>query len=170
MLSDELRYRLSRLVLAAAASLGLLASGCGDGSGLEQRYAVSGKLTYKGEPVKSAVINFVPVGGGGRGATGKVEEGAYSLTTHDPDDGALPGKFKVTVDDRKPDEGLMKAKTADLAKKTKMLPGMVPQDIQAAALKKAKGILPGKYQIPSTSDVEVDVKPQTNTINIDLKD
>jgi hypothetical protein len=169
---DDLRNRLARTALAAAGvSLGLLlAPGCGDGSGLEPRYAVSGKLTYKGEPVKNAVINFVPVGGG-RGATGKVDEGgAYTLTTHDPDDGALPGKYKVTVDDRQPDEAKMKEKTAALAKKTNMKPGIIPQEIQAAAFKTAKGVVPGKYQLAETSDVEVEVKPQANSINIELKD
>jgi hypothetical protein len=172
MLFDELRKRPSRpLLAAAAAALGLLASGCGDGSGMEPRYPVSGKLTYKGEPVKDAVINFVPVDGGGRGATGKVAEGgAYTLTTHDPDDGAIPGKYKVTVDDRKPDEAKMKEKTAALAKKTNMQPGIIPQEIQAAAFKTAKGVVPGKYQIADTSDIEVVVKPETNSINIDLKD
>jgi hypothetical protein len=171
MFFDELCKRLRRPALAAAAaSLGLLAFGCGDGSGLEPRFPVSGKLTYKGEPVKNAVINFVPVGGG-RGATGKVEEGGtYTLTTHDPDDGALPGKYKVTVDDRQPDEAKMKEKTAALAKKTKMLPGVIPQEIQAAAFKSAKGVVPGKYQIAETSDIEVEVKPEKNSIDIDLKD
>jgi hypothetical protein len=51
-----------------------------------------------------------------------------------------------------------------------MLPGVIPQEIQAAAFKSAKGVVPGKYQIAETSDIEVEVKPEKNSIDIDLKD
>ena len=44
-------------------------SGCGD-DGLPSRYSVSGKVTYKGEPVQKGKISFVPEVESGRGATG----------------------------------------------------------------------------------------------------
>jgi hypothetical protein len=164
------RNRVPRPLLPAlAASLALLATGCGDDSGLDRRYAVSGKVTYKGAPVKTGAISFVP-SGDGRGAAGRIEDGYYTLTTLDPGDGAIPGKYKVTVDDRQLDEAKLKAQAEELGRQKGMKLSMIPQEYQAAALKQAKGVVPGKYQIPSTSDVEVEVKSQSNTIDIQLKD
>jgi hypothetical protein len=171
MLTNQ-RDRILRplLVAAIAAPLAIAAPACGDSSGLTTRYRVSGKVTYKGEPVKKAVINFVPVSGDGRGAAGQVEEGSYALTTQEPGDGAFPGKYKVTVDNREPDEAKMKSQAEALARKTGMRPGVIPQEFRAAAMKNAKGTLPGKYQLAATSDLEVEVKPESNTLNIELKD
>jgi hypothetical protein len=171
MLIHDHRNRVGYPILAALAAVGVMASGCSETSDLAARYAVSGKVTYKGELVKRAVINFMPTTPGGRGATGQIEDGFYKLTTQDPGDGAIPGKYKITVDDRQPDEEKIKEKTAALARKTKMKPGgVIPQEFQAAALKQAKGTLPAKYQVASTSDIEVEVKPQSNTIDISLND
>jgi hypothetical protein len=64
----------------------------------------------------------------------------------------------------------MKAHAAELARKTRMKSSMIPPEFQAAALKNARGAVPGKYQIAATSDVEVEVKPGSNTLNIELKD
>jgi hypothetical protein len=47
---------------------------------------------------------------------------------------------------------------------------MISQEFQAAALKNAKGVAPAKYQTNATSGVEVEVKAQANTIDIELKD
>jgi hypothetical protein len=155
---------------ALAVSLVLLALGCGDDGGLARRYAVSGKVIYKGAPVNKGAISFVPTTAEGRGAAGQIEDGHYSLTTLDPGDGAIPGKYKVTLDDRQLDEAKLKAQADELGRRKGMKLSMIPQEYQAAALKKAKGVLPGKYQVASTSDVEVEVKPQSNRIDIELKD
>ena len=48
--------------------------------------------------------------------------------------------------------------------------GQVPQEVQAKALKDAKNTIPGKYQIPETSDIEVTVKEQATKLTIELKD
>lgn len=58
---------------------------------------VGGKVIYKGSPVEGAIVTFVPEGNG-RTATATTEAGGvFSLTTVDAA-GALPGKYKVTVD------------------------------------------------------------------------
>ena len=58
---------------------------------------VGGKVTYKGAPVEGAIITFVPEGKG-RTATATTDAGGvFSLTTVDAS-GAMPGKYKVTVD------------------------------------------------------------------------
>ena len=57
-----------------------------------------GKVTYKGTAVEGAIITFVPEGGGGRIATATtMAGGVFSMTTVDAS-GALPGKYKVTIE------------------------------------------------------------------------
>ena len=130
-----------------------------------------GGSPYEGEPAKKAAINFVPTASEGRGAAGSVVDGYYSLTTLNPGDGALPVTYKVTVDDREVDMGHLQADSDALAKKKGLEKfGSIPQELMGKASKAAKGSLPGKYQIASTSDVEKEVKAQSNKIDIELKD
>jgi hypothetical protein len=156
---------------ASLAGLALVSAGCGDDSGFATRYPVTGTVKYKGELVKKASINFIPNEVEGHPAGGQIENGTFTLTTAKPGDGALVGKYKVTVDDRELDSGEMRA-AADAAAKKKGQPayGAIPQDIQVNALKKMKSGIPGKYQIASTSDIELEVKPQANKFDIELKD
>lgn len=167
-----MKWKLRLIPLASSAVLtasAFLASGCGD-DGLGTRYPVSGKVTYKGEAVKKANISFIPSSPEGRGATGSVQDGQYTLTTLSPGDGAFPGSYKVTVDDRQVDAGKIRADADDLAKKRGVSYNAIPQELQIKAAKKAKGALPGKYQIPETSDLQKEVKAESNTIDIELKD
>ncbi len=147
----------------------LIGQGCGD-DGIGKRYAVSGKVTYKGEPVKKGNINFSPTALDGRAASGAILDGYYSLTTLNPGDGALPGTYKVTVDDRQMDLKKVQADADAQAKKLGVTYNAIPQEIQAKAAKLAKGALPGKYQLAETSDLEKEVKAQSNTINFELTD
>ena len=52
------RIGLRTTFLALLAAVG--SSGCGDDTGLAKRYAVSGKVTYKGQPVEKGTISFMP--------------------------------------------------------------------------------------------------------------
>src|SRR4051812_47562957 len=73
-------------------------SGCGADDGIGQRYSVRGKVTYKGEPVTKGTVGFVPMDSSGRAAIGEIQpDGSYTLTTLIPLDGALPGKYRVSV-------------------------------------------------------------------------
>ena len=58
---------------------------------------VSGKVTYKGTPVEGAIVIFVPEGKGRTATATTGAGGVFSLTTVDAL-GAMPGKYKVTVD------------------------------------------------------------------------
>ncbi|AGA27898.1 hypothetical protein [Singulisphaera acidiphila] len=164
-----LPVRLS-LSVALASLMIVMSFGCGDDGGLATRYPVSGKVTYKGAPIKKASINFIPNDPEGRPAGGRIEDGQYVLTTLNSDDGAIPGKYKVTVDDRELDQDAMRASADAEAKKKGVAYNVIPQHLQASALQKMKSSLPGKYQISSTSDLEVEVKNQSNTFNLELKD
>src|SRR5262245_1230631 len=86
-------------VCAAATAVGLgLIVGCGDDTGLDKRYPVSGTVKYKGEPVAKGQISFIAVDKvKQRDANGFIQDGHYSLTTATPGDGALPGEYMVTI-------------------------------------------------------------------------
>src|SRR5215831_11497526 len=88
-----------KTVVALLAVIPVVAAvlGCGDSSGLTRRYPVSGTVKYNGKPLERGNINFVPVDSQGRSAGGTIIDGQYSLTTQEPDDGALPGKYKVGI-------------------------------------------------------------------------
>ena len=58
---------------------------------------VSGKVTYKGAPVEGAVVTFVPEGVGRPATATTGAGGVFSLSTVDAS-GAMPGKYKVTID------------------------------------------------------------------------
>jgi hypothetical protein len=151
----------------------LYALGCSD-TGIGKTYPVSGTVKYKGELVANARINFVPKGGEGstHGAYGKVENGNFSsLTTLNEGDGALPGEYFVTVDTRQIDEEKVKSQASDLATKNKMEKiSQIPPELQAKALKDAKSMIPGKYQLPETSDLKAKVEEKSNHFEFELKD
>src|SRR5262245_26780612 len=70
--------------------------GCNSGS-VSGIVPVSGKVTYKGAPVEGAIVTFVPEGSGRTATATTRASGVFSLTTVDSP-GAMPGKYKVTVD------------------------------------------------------------------------
>jgi hypothetical protein len=79
-----------RLLLRAVALLTLVAlAGCGGSTG-----TVTGRVTFKGQPLAGAVVIFVPEAGiGAGGATDS--DGRYQLTSRSPGDGVKAGNCKV---------------------------------------------------------------------------
>lgn len=154
---------LQRMVLFATA---IAIIGCSGGDGLDKRYSVTGKVTYKGAPVEYGTINFMPDKPDGRGATGQIKNGSYTLTTMDPDDGAFPGAYSVTIDALKADLTAVEAE----AKAKGSTSAALPQDMVAKAYAKAKNLVPAKYSQPATSGLKAEVKASSNTFNFDLVD
>jgi hypothetical protein len=152
-----------RFWIAALLAIGMTAFvGCGDDSGLAKRYPVSGKVTYKNAPVENGTISFAPSDTGGRPASGQIVKGTYSLTTLAPGDGAMPGKYKVTVISKEIDTAEMK----EIAKG-----GQFHHDKAfAKANQNAKSLVPSKYSLAETSGLEKEVKASSNTIDIELVD
>src|SRR4051812_32834985 len=123
------RRRVSRL---SALFVGLtLIAGCSDDGFGRQRYSVQGTVTYKGEDLAKGQIAFVPdEAQGGQVASAQIENGYYSLSTLTPGDGALPGKYKVTVVARDFDPEKVRSK----ARAKGMPPGAaLPQPLIAKA-------------------------------------
>jgi hypothetical protein len=165
----------SRFLAVLVGTALLYVAGCSTDDGLGKKYAVSGTVKYKGEPVSKAKISFVPVAKDGHGAYGDVENGSFSLSTLAPGDGVLPGEYQVLVDTRQVDTSQLKTDAQTQATKQGVDGGfsggaMVPQDQLAKARANAKDLIPGKYQLVETTDIKLTVKPEPNTFNIELKD
>lgn len=77
--------------------------GCGEAvEAPPKTYKVSGKVTYKGQPVSKATVTFQALDAGDsanrRPAIGEIQpDGTYQLSTFNPDDGALPGDYQVVI-------------------------------------------------------------------------
>ncbi|WP_435010264.1 hypothetical protein P12x_001515 [Tundrisphaera lichenicola] len=146
---------------AFLASLSFFAClGCGDDTDLGKRYPVKGMVIFKQEPVKAGTINFIPTSPDGRPASGEIVDGYYTLTTLAPNDGALPGKYKVTVVSKVVDTKEMEA----IAKG-----GQFHHDKTfLKATKNAKSLVPSKYSLADTSGLEKEVKEESNKIDFEL--
>jgi hypothetical protein len=88
----------------------LLMVGCSGQKELSkpQPYPARGKVTWKGEPVRFAIITFEPTGEGGAEASGRTDEdGAFVLNTmsNDEPDGAVPGQYRVVLENYDPVRG-----------------------------------------------------------------
>lgn len=72
--------------------------GCGDGNaGRIPTFRVTGKVTHQQQPVEGATVLFAPIGEG-KAATGITDaKGTYKLQTFQAGDGAVPGRYKVTI-------------------------------------------------------------------------
>src|SRR4051812_3949022 len=159
------RRRVSR---SSALFVGLtLVAGCSDDGFGRQRYSVQGTVTYKGEKLAKGQIAFVPEAPDGQAASGPIEDGYYSLSTLSPGDGALPGKYKVTVVARDSDP----EKVRSAVQMKGMPPGAaLPQPLIARAHKEAKSMIPARYNLPTTTDLTADVEARSNTKDFELKD
>lgn len=86
--------------MPAGMLVGLLALtglvGCGSDS--PHVVPVKGKISYQGKPLTSGTVMLVPESSG-YGATGQIQpDGTFTLTSFKQNDGAAPGKYKVTVE------------------------------------------------------------------------
>jgi hypothetical protein len=129
---------------------------------------VSGKVTYKGQPVKDATVTFQNESSP-RAATGFTDaNGEFVLSTIDSNDGAMPGEHKIAIAARQPSTGATGAPN----------PSAGPEQMQAymEAMKnvgkvKIENALPAKYADAKTSGlVRQVVEGEANNFNIDLTD
>ena len=66
-------------------------NGCG---GSLNRQAVTGEVTFKGQPVEDGVIHFAPLDGQATGDGAQIVKGKYQIPK---EKGLSPGKYKVTI-------------------------------------------------------------------------
>ena len=119
-------------------------------------------MTYNGKPLEKGTINFQAVAADRRSAGDPGRR--YRLTTQSPGDGALPGKYRVSIT----------AKEVDMAKveaTSKKQGGTMPSKKELGrAFQQAKRLIPAKYESPATSGLEAEVKEESNTFDFTLTD
>ncbi|QDV35293.1 hypothetical protein [Tautonia plasticadhaerens] len=133
-------------------------AGCGD-DGYGRRHPVYGTVSHKGEPLERGRITFTPTAPEGRPASGEIRDGAYELTTVDPDDGALAGSYKVSVMAVAVDDSEVLANAGG---------GVGNQMDVIRANQAAVPLIPPKYQLADTSGLTAEVEEGSNELNFDL--
>ena len=142
-----MRFGRIRRLATSAVLLGLI-GGCGAKSDHPETLSVSGKVTYKGQPVTKGTVSFMA--DAGQTATGPIQpDGAYRLGTFAEGDGAVAGHHKVMI-------------IADDSDPT-LMPGSSP------GYKAPKDLIPKKYSKLETSGLETTVSKETKSYDFDLK-
>lgn len=133
----------------------LAAFGCTGNSGL---VPVSGKVTYKNEPVSGATIVFMGDENTRPATAISGPDGSYSLMTLDAS-GAMPGKYSVVVS---------KTETPDMGEPLSMEEAAKPENRIPPGIKQ---LLPAKYGDAIRTPLKYEVKPgPAATFDIQLTD
>lgn len=156
-----MRFASRKALAAAAVGLGLMAAvapglvGCGGEPGL---VGVTGKITYKGQPVTKGRVYFTPEGGGTRAADSDLDSsGGYSLGTFDVGDGAYPGSYQVSVVSRGEDKEKPTGKRAKV---------VMEEDMQGTG----DPLIPKKYFSPESSGLKANVPEAGGSFDFELTD
>jgi len=98
-------HSMARVGLLVAVGLaGLFAAGCSDPNvattPIGKTYPVSGRVVLaNGKPLAAGRVVLVPDESTGAPSSGEIQaDGQFRLTTKSPDDGAVPGRYKVRVE------------------------------------------------------------------------
>jgi hypothetical protein len=140
-----------------------LVIGCAGDPNKPKLGKVSGKVTYKGQPVTKGAVSFVPTGGAGtqsgQSALGEIgPDGSYTLTTFQKGDGAVLGQHTVTVQAREENPEI----------EGKGMP--IPDAKGQVKIKPAKSLIPEKYATTETSPLRFTIQEGNNVCDIELKD
>ena len=133
----------SRLLIVAAS---VFPWGCGGPTDELPRQAVSGKVTFKGEPLKSGMIAFQPAEGAATAGGAAITDGTYAISKAE---GLVPGKYQVSITAAGP--------TPELP------PGTMPGDAPPAP----KEPIPKRYNSKTELSKEV-TKDGPNTFDFEL--
>jgi hypothetical protein len=130
----------------------LVFAGCR--SDLPQTYSASGAVTLNGKPLPNVIVTFLPVSGG-RSASGTADsQGSFRLSTFGVDDGAMAGKYEVTIIPKDPPP---MAGDSD--------PGMT----QPSKPTKYTPPFPGRYGMPKESKLTAEITKGPNKFTFDLQ-
>jgi hypothetical protein len=113
----------------------ILVSGCGGGG--THKEAVSGSVTWKGQPLYQGTIEFVPADGQRIPVSGSIQNGRYHLLSRP---GVAPGSYQVRISSR---EGPMRRGNPNTAPDADLLDP------------KAKERIAPKYNVKSELKAEV---------------
>src|SRR5262249_39920805 len=130
---------------------------------------VEGIVLLDGNPVRGAMVNFVPAGGEGRPASGLTgSDGVFRLTTYSLEDGALPGNYKVIVVKSANTGNVGEPRTAEQIK-TMMMGGFKKADPKDDADQHpAPKDNPGKQPPPSKPSLLPELYGNLNTTTLEV--
>jgi len=134
--------------LIAATALLPIAAGCGSST------VVQGQVTYDGKDVENGSINFLPADGDGPTCGASITAGRYEVEI------VTPGRKKVQV---------VGVKAVPFARSSEEMERMSKE---AAARGDASGIIDRADTVPADAqgnNVEIDVKPGSQTLDFHLK-
>jgi len=141
-----MRLTLARLFLALPLAAFV---GCGSGEG---PVPVRGTVTYRGAPLPSALVVFMPETPGVLPASGLTDsDGRFELMTRSPRDGAYPGKYRVTITARREPPG-------------------APGGVLVLPTEPAEPLIPEKYFMPDTSGLTAEVPREGLNVDFNLTD
>ncbi len=137
-----------------------LFAGCGGNNGGERPTApVKVSVTYKGNPVEGAIVQFISIENPQPAVGTTDKSGNCSLTTYKSNDGAIIGSNVITITKSEIDTKKIKASRPEDAD----LIGVTPTP-------NLKSLIPNKYSAPGTSGLKEEVKKGPNAFTYELKD
>lgn len=161
-----------RVLAGVLSVLVLFSGGCG-GKTRPKIIPVSGKVTYKGQPVSGAVVSFMGESSP-RSAVGKTnEQGEFTLTTYDSNDGAPVGKHAVSISKPVKSAEGDSLDGADSGKKTAqmMMQGASVRTKPKKAQSFVDSSIPVRYANPKDTGLSFEViEGDENKFTIDLTD
>jgi hypothetical protein len=128
-------------------------------------------VTRKGSPVEGVAVTFIPSGGDGESAVGVTDSsGKFQLTTRSKDDGAVAGKYKVSLAkyEGQPATAGGGQMNPDLDDVNQYPEGY--DESKASQLPPSKNVFPAKYSDADRSGLTADVQETDNTINFEIPD
>lgn len=153
---------LSGLAVAAI----VLGGACNRGASKPKTYPVTGTVTFNGQAVPGATVNFTPKEPAAPGQSGPQaasavtdEQGKYQIGTFAKGDGALPGEYLVSV--TKYEGG---GPTGGGGSEEDYRPPLPGEEAPVP-----KNVLPPQYANPNTSGLSVKVEAKANTYDITLQ-
>ena len=158
-------WRRSRLVWTTILGLAVF-SGCSRGQRTFPTGEVSGKVTYKGQPISLGKITFISTGGTGDFGSGIINDGSYTVQ-------APLGRCKIEIqiqsDENKYAVTPQQMKMIKAKMKAMKAQGMNVPDEPPQATKRPSINLPEKYKFADQSGLEFEVKAGTQTKDWELR-
>lgn len=149
----------------------LFLTGCGSDSGFPKTYPVTGSVKLKGKPVEGAMVTF-QLEDSKENAIGTTDSsGEFSLSMFQPNDGAVPGQYRVAISKMPPVE----------VAKTTLPPGQIasgdlpdnyapPVEAVRKSSGSTKSDIPAKYSNDQSSGLRATVtEAGPNNFDFDLK-
>jgi hypothetical protein len=157
-------WRNSWLVVPCISGM-MVFAGCSSNGRSFPTGEVSGKITFKGEPISLGKVTFISTGPAGDFGTGTINDGAYTL---DAPLGLCKIEVQMDTDDNKnaiPPQQMKMIKAKMKAMKDQ---GMkVPDELPVT--KKSTFSLPDKYKFAAKSGLELEVKSGKQSKDWDLR-